>query len=124
MAHLFFYGVLREGLGDWPFLDGIGPGRPAKAHGRLFAIGTPQGWYPALLPGEGIVHGACHSAGGADLAAMDAFEGADYERRPIAVDVGGLAHRADAYLWTSELPEGAGPTVSNNPSSGSPDQKA
>ena len=28
---LFLYGVLRPGLGDWPFLRGLGPGIRAAA---------------------------------------------------------------------------------------------
>ena len=31
--------------------------------GALWAIPDPQGWYPALLPGEGIVQGMLHEAG-------------------------------------------------------------
>jgi gamma-glutamylcyclotransferase (GGCT)/AIG2-like uncharacterized protein YtfP len=91
--HLFFYGVLLEGLGDWPFLNGIGPGRAATTRGRLFAIQDDSGWYPALVPGEGVVHGAVHAAGGADIAAMDDFEGTDYDRREIDVYLGSDAAR-------------------------------
>lgn len=109
--HLFFYGVLREGLGDWPFLAGIGPGRSASASGDLFAIDDPRGWYPALRHGEGPcssrVTGALHDAGSVDLAAMDAFEGPDYTRRAIPVEVGGETITADAYLWTAPLPPDA-----------------
>ena len=61
---LFVYGVLREGLGDWPFLAGIGPGRAATTSGDLFAISDPQGWCPALRhgqgPGWGTVTGTLH----------------------------------------------------------------
>lgn len=101
--HLFVYGVLREGLGNWPFLAGIGPGRAATATGALFAIPDPHGWYPALVPGEGTVTGAVHACAGVDLAAVDAFEGADYTRRPIPVLCAGETVMAEAYLWTAPL---------------------
>ncbi|MCL9999407.1 MAG: gamma-glutamylcyclotransferase [Erythrobacter sp.] len=107
--HLFVYGVLREGLGDWPFLAGIGPGRAASASGALFAIDDPQGWYPALVPGEGMVSGALHPCDTVELAAVDAFEGADYARRPIPVQCAGEAIMAEAYLWAAPLPPGALP---------------
>ncbi len=109
--HLFFYGVLREGLGDWPFLAGIGPGRPARTSGALFAIADPDGWYPALLHDDGSeaaeVVGALHDAGGVDLAAMDAFEGPDYTRSAIPVQVGGETITAGTYLWTAPVPPGS-----------------
>ena len=105
--HLFVYGVLQEGLGDWPFLAGLGPGRPATATGALFAIADPHGWYPALLPGEGTVVGTLHDARAVDLAAVDAFEGTDYIRRPIPVRCAGETLVAEAYLWAGALPPGA-----------------
>ena len=104
---LFVYGVLREGLGDWPFLAGIGPGQAATASGALFAIPDPQGWYPALVPGEGTVIGAVRDAARVDMAAVDAFEGADYTRRPIPVRCAGETLVAEAYLWAAPLPSGA-----------------
>lgn len=107
--HLFLYGVLREGLGDWPFLDGLGAGRPATARGAMIAIPDPAGWYPALLPGDDLIHGALHPLGSVDLAAIDGFEGADYRRAPIAVRVGEAALAAEAYLWAAPVPPAAEP---------------
>lgn len=105
--HLFLYGVLREGLGDWPFLAGIGPGRPAITSGVLFAIADPQGWYPAMRYGQGPgwsdVVGTLHEAGAVDLAAIDAFEGPEYTRRAIPVICAGELIWADAYLWAGPL---------------------
>ncbi|MFM7403569.1 MAG: gamma-glutamylcyclotransferase [Erythrobacter sp.] len=106
---LFVYGVLREGLGDWPFLAGLGPGLAATTTGTLFAIPDPEGWYPALLPGEGTITGAVHTCDGVDLAAVDAFEGADYARETIPVWAQGEMILADAYLWTAPLPAGVEP---------------
>jgi len=110
---LFFYGVLREGVGDWPFLTGLGLGSPASVTGALYAIRDEGGWYPALVLTQAryssAVHGTLHEAGTVDISAVDAFEGAAYARQPIAVDGwdGFGDTTADAYIWTGELPPGA-----------------
>ncbi len=113
--NLFFYGVLREGVGDWPFLEGLGIGAPATVEGALFAIRDPRGWYPALVLTQAryatAVHGTLHEASGVDIAAIDAFEGPDYARKAVAVDGwdGFGETQAQAYLWTGDLPEDAEP---------------
>ena len=96
-----------EGLGDWPFLKGIGPARRATATGTLFGLPGNNGWFPALLPGEGPVIGDVHEAGGVDIPAMDEFEGADYARMPITVETDSEVLEAQAYLWIADLPAGA-----------------
>lgn len=123
-THLFFYGVLQDGLGpdggDWPFLRGLGLGAPAATTGALYAIPTRSGWYPALVLTQArystIVHGMIHEASGVDIEAIDAFEGADYAREAVLVDGwdGYGETEADAYVWTADLPEGAEPIVSGN----------
>ncbi|AOL22193.1 putative conserved protein YtfP, gamma-glutamylcyclotransferase (GGCT)/AIG2-like family [Erythrobacter litoralis] len=112
--HLFFYGVLREGVGDWPFLAGLGMGSQASVQGALFAIPDAGGWYPALVltrAGHAVnVVGSLHEAGDVDLAVIDAFEGPQYERMAVPVDgweAGGS--EAFAYVWTGDLPDGAEP---------------
>ncbi|MEM1195781.1 MAG: gamma-glutamylcyclotransferase family protein [Pseudomonadota bacterium] len=115
--HLFFYGVLREDMSalgaDWPFLTGLGLGSPATTTGALYAIPSGSAWYPALILTQArystIVHGTIHEAGSVDLAAIDAFEGADYARQPVDVDGwdGYGDTQAEAYVWTADLPEGA-----------------
>ena len=110
-AHLFFYGVLLGELASTriaALLAGLGPGRPAMASGTLYAIDDPRGWYPALLPGEGEVHGMVHAAGRVDVPALDRFEGVDphdprageYRREAIRVAAeGGELLMAQAYLY-------------------------
>jgi len=113
--HLFFYGVLREGVGDWPFLTGLGLGAPASVDGALFAIPDPRGWYPALVLTQArfatAIHGTLHEAGDVDIAAIDAFEGEGYARQPIEVDGwdGYGETQAMAYVWTGDLPDAAEP---------------
>lgn len=123
-SHLFFYGILQDGLGpgggDWPFLAGLGLGSPATTTGALYAIPGEGGWFPALVLTQArfstIVHGAIHEASAVDIAAVDAFEGAEYTRTSVPVDGwdGYGETQAHAYVWTAELPEGAVPIASGN----------
>jgi gamma-glutamylcyclotransferase (GGCT)/AIG2-like uncharacterized protein YtfP len=81
------------------------------AQGRLWAVPDPEGWYPALLPGEGRVTGMLHRPLAifdvAMLAAMDRYEGEAYRRLPITVTLASGAVRAQAYVWQGALPAGA-----------------
>lgn len=123
-THLFFYGVLQEGLGpdggDWPFLRGLGLGAEATTTGALFGIPARSGWFPALILTQArystIIHGMIHEASGVDIEVVDAFEGADYTRQPVLVDGwdGYGETQADAYVWTSDLPQGAERIESGN----------
>lgn len=119
-SHLFFYGILQEGLGDWPFLRGLGLGAPATTQGALYAIPGRSGWFPALILTQArystIIHGTLHEASAVDIDAVDAFEGADYARQSIPVDGwdGYGETEADAYIWTADLPAGTEPIASGN----------
>ena len=116
-THLFFYGVLQEGLGpdegDWPFLTGLGMGATATTQGALYAIPTEFGWHPALVLTQArystIVHGTIHEASHVDMGPVDEFEGGSYTRQAVLVDGwdGYGDTEADAYIWTDDLPEGA-----------------
>ena len=105
--------MLREGVADWPFLEGLGLGAPATTTGALYASPSGSQWYPALIPTQAryatAVHGTIHEAGSVDLAAIDAFEGPDYERQALEIDGwdGFGDTTAQVYIWTAELPEGA-----------------
>lgn len=123
-THLFFYGVLQEGLGpdggDWPFLKGLGMGAPATTQGALYAIPHGDEWFPALILTQArystIVHGMIHEASHVDMGPVDEFEGKSYTRQPILVDGwdGYGDTKADAYIWTDDLPEGAEPIPDGN----------
>jgi len=115
----FFYGTLLEGS-DNPVARGIHalvtPVCEARVAGRLFAIPDPDGWYPALLAGDGEAHGMVYTArpqfSAVDLARMDAYEDYDpanpeaslYIRRSMSIADGG---EAQAYVWNRPLPVGA-----------------
>lgn len=110
----FFYGTLMAGLGHplarvWH--AGLSPGEAGWARGALWAIPDPEGWYPALLPGEGSVRGMLYrSLAGFDagmLAAMDRYEGDDYLRLALPVMLGDGEAMAQAYVWQGALPAGA-----------------
>ncbi len=77
----FFYGTLQAGNSN-PEIAAIHrrlvPEGPALLTGRLLAVQDRDGWYPALVPGEGKVHGQVYAAGpdftAEDLAALDRYE--------------------------------------------------
>jgi gamma-glutamylcyclotransferase (GGCT)/AIG2-like uncharacterized protein YtfP len=126
MLRFFFYGTLMAGSGN-PVADRIHDRLrelgPAVATGRLFAIATRQGWYPALLadPAGAAVHGIAYEAlpgfTDEDLALLDRYEAYDrdrlaaseYWREPIPVACGGCEHLAEAYVYRAALPRGAQP---------------
>lgn len=123
-THFFFYGTLVAGnpnpvaMEIHAQLERLGA---ATAHGALYAVRDPSGWFPALLPGGEAVRGQLYSvAAGFDaalLARMDAYEDFDpgdpagslYRRETLAVECAGIRVEAAAYLWNRALPEGAEP---------------
>jgi gamma-glutamylcyclotransferase (GGCT)/AIG2-like uncharacterized protein YtfP len=119
----FFYGTLVAGHSNpvarmiHERLTALGP---ATTKGLLYGVGKAEGWYPVLLPGDGIVHGALYAASDAfdarDLARMDDYE--DYDpSRPAAslyvrerVEIAtpdGAVGPAQAYRFNQPLPPGA-----------------
>lgn len=126
----FFYGTLMAGSGNAvarTLHDRLEPLGRAHVRGMLHAVPDPQGWYPALLPGDGRVAGWLHAAGGrftaADLSALDAYEDIDpalpeaslYLRRNtwVACTDGSMVE-AQAYWFNQPLPEGAMPIPSGD----------
>lgn len=119
---LFLYGTLLQGTCNAVAVRlhrHLGPGRAGQVGGQLHAIPDPRGWYPALLPGDGIVHGTVHDLGpGFDLALLaelDDYEDAradargEYRRGAITVIAGADRVVAEAYLYNAPLPAGARP---------------
>lgn len=121
----FFYGTLMAGSGH-PVARALHarllPLGGATVPGALFAIPDPLGWYPALLPGDGLVHGMLHASGpdfaAEDLAAIDAFEDFDpadpsgslYCRVALPVrPAQGQSATAQVYRYNRPLPAGALP---------------
>ena len=119
----FFYGTLIAGSAN-PVARSVHrrlrPLGAATARGHLHAIADTQGWYPALVAGDGVVHGQLYASGPefstTDLAALDAFENcdparpdeSDYWRESIVVrDADSRPHHAQAYRWGRALPDGA-----------------
>ena len=98
MDHLFVYGSLRPGASNEGVLAGVpGSWSPARLRGRL----EHRGWgadlgYPALVldPAGEVVKGDVFSseALGPLWQALDAFEGADYQRvrAPVELEDGSV----------------------------------
>ena len=117
----FFYGTLLDGS-DNPVARAIHallePEGPATVRGALHAVPDAAGWFPALLAGDGAVHGKAYRARSgfspADLAQMDAYEDYDpdapdtslYIRAELALAGGGTAQ---AYRFNRPLPPGSQP---------------
>ncbi len=121
----FFYGTLiagSENVTARAIHGRLRPIGPASVSGVLRAIPDPAGWYPALLTGEGRIHGMLYAAADAftadDLAHLDRWEEfhADqpahslYLREAMQVtDAGGANHLAHVYRYNQPLPANACP---------------
>lgn len=121
--HLFFYGTLLDGSDNamarevHRLVSRLGA---ATVRGNLFAVPDPQGWFPALIAGEGAVHGGLYEATSAlspaQLARLDAYEEYDplnpaaslYLRAAMQVtDAQDAAVMAEVYLYNQPLPPGS-----------------
>lgn len=126
----FFYGTLMAGSRNpvaralHAKLRALGP---ATTRGSLFAIPDPQGWFPAMLPGEEVVHGALYEAladfDAEDIARIDAYETCDpahpetslYRRGHLDITTAdGTCHAVQAYHFIQPLPAGAIPIAGGN----------
>jgi len=113
--YLFLYGTLQPAaqtrMSRW-LERRITHAQPASVPGRLVAIASRDGWFPALLPGrpfercQGTLVSVRLAPG--DLARLDRYEGREY-RRVLAR--ARLAHghprglvTASVYLWRAVLP--------------------
>jgi gamma-glutamylcyclotransferase (GGCT)/AIG2-like uncharacterized protein YtfP len=102
---LFVYGTLAPGDDAWPVLAPwtIGAPRADAVRGRLYD--TRRG-YPAAVFGHagGLVHGYVvdldRDRAPAALAALDRYEGPDYERVVVRTEA---RVTACAYAWTAPL---------------------
>lgn len=113
---LFLYGTL---MGDaatpmarW-LADRVRTAIPAVAPGRMIAIPSSSGWFPAMLPGTGQISGISAEIDLApgDLARLDRYEGREYRRVAIRVrrrcDHAPNTATAQAYLWRATVPDRA-----------------
>jgi hypothetical protein len=113
-ATLFFYGSLRER----PLLAAVtGRGveglvfRAARAPG-FRVVHYPGRVYPAraaAAAGEAAPGVAVSGLSDADVAALDVYEGNEYVRQPIALEIGGEPAVAEVYRPTIAIPEDALP---------------
>jgi len=117
--HFFFYGTLTHRHANAltrDLLPLLGTGRPASVRAVLYAVGTPDGWYPALVAGPGRVDGWLYRAGprfaAPMLARLDDYEQycprrpreSEYLRRrmPVRLARGGTL-LAQVYRWNRKV---------------------
>ncbi len=97
---VFVYGTLRRGgSNDFRMADSrfVAEG---KVRGRLYRID----WYPGFVADEnaGPVVGEFFMANAETIAALDEFEGSEYRRVKIAVEVreeAGAVSKVQAWIW-------------------------
>ena len=105
---LFFYGTLRD-LELLATVLGRLPPAADMHHARapgFRAVHYPDRSYPALVhvPGDAAEGVVVTGLSPFERDLLDAFEGDEYLRTPIAVMIGEELHEADAYLPTIPVP--------------------
>jgi gamma-glutamylcyclotransferase (GGCT)/AIG2-like uncharacterized protein YtfP len=108
---LFVYGTLMRGQSNHALIQSALRIETASVRGRM--VGLPEG-YPALIDGDGIVHGElCFFEDlGPILPEVDEYEGSLYRRIQCeATLASGERHLAWCYV-AAEVPSGAWPIPS------------
>lgn len=120
--HLFVYGTLQPqagtGMAEW-IAARLVRAEPATASGRLHAVRSAEGWFPALLRaprGDKVQGTLCELAlRPGDLARLDRYEGREYRRICLRVQAGKRGRTvALAYLWRIALPPKSSPIQSGD----------
>ena len=102
---LFLYGTLM-GHADTPMArfvqERVVSSLEADAPGKLLAISSAKGWFPALVPGHGRVKGvlADLELTRADLMKLDRYEGREYRRIVLRVRTSEGMSSAQGWVWT------------------------
>lgn len=94
---IFVYGTLRPGGSNHHRLAGAIPLGAGSVLGKLYRVD----WYPGVLLGDAgdEVHGEVFAVDVATLAALDAFEGAEYRRVRTLVRRNDGAPPIEAWIW-------------------------
>jgi len=107
MDAIFSYGTLMRGEPHHDMLAAASPARilPARILGFMISVGV----YAAVVEGDGIIQGEYFEFEDISglLPRLDAFEGEQYRREQVAVEVDGVGLRqAWVYRWTGTLQDG------------------
>jgi gamma-glutamylcyclotransferase (GGCT)/AIG2-like uncharacterized protein YtfP len=120
--HLFLYGTLigesDTRMARW-LAPRLGESLRGSVPGRLVAVPSTGGWFPALVRGHGgeRVWGMVGRTrlGPGDLARLDRYEGAEYRRATArARGEDGRLLAVQLYRWRAPLPPGAEPIAGGN----------
>ncbi len=108
---LFFYGTLRDReLLEAVLGHPVAPSDVSEARAPHYrTVVYPGRVYPGIIgaPGSAAEGTLVHDVTDFDRDVLDAFEGEEYERRPILVEVAGEIEEADVYWPTTDIPADA-----------------
>lgn len=116
---LFLYGTLMHdadtAMSRW-LQERVTHAQPASVPGVIYAVSSPQGWYPALLRGPGRVQGvlADCSLDRRDLVRLDRYEGHEYRRKAMRARTASGTEVAQAWIWRGPLPADAAAIASGD----------
>jgi hypothetical protein len=112
----FFYGTLIDAA-ETPMARWLRPrvldAKAASVAGRLVAVPSPDGWYPALMragPGQRVRGTCCELAlSRPELSRLDRYEGIEYRRGSARAQRHDGMVAAQLYRWRGAPPAGAKP---------------
>ena len=96
---VFVYGTLRRGASNaWRMVSGEFMGE-ARVCGELWKVD----WYPGvILKGKGLVLGEVWEVTGETMTALDEFEGSEYQRVKVSVDLESKTDEVWIYEWLGD----------------------
>lgn len=119
----FLYGTLMQGsdtaMARW-LGDRLDACEPGSVPGRMIAVRSATGWFPAILPRSGAQGGRVQGMVGearlapGELAVLDRYEGVEYRRAVMRVQTASGHCTAQAWIWRFAPPPGSMPVPSGD----------
>lgn len=98
MHSVFVYGTLKSGKSNHKCLEGSAFLMKATARGILL----DNGWYPMMIPGDGVVHGEVYKVDDSTMARLDRLEGHPHVYRRERITLLDPKVTVWTYLWTGD----------------------